>query len=99
MLQNILPKQELNALARVNSVSYHSKSVHPKLVNEEISAGWVVFKKGKNSVQLKKYKNLAVTLEDRFWTLLFKLDFGYLSAEGGGKLSLNSVATQIVNKE
>ena len=89
MVQNVLPKQELNALARVKSVSYHSKSVHPKLVDEEISAGWEVFKKGKNSVRLKKNKNLAVTLEDRFWTLLFKLDFGYLSAEGGGKLLLN----------
>lgn len=89
MLQNILPIQELNALARVKSVSYHSKSVHPKLVDEEIAAGWEIFKKGKSSVRLKRIKSLAVTLEDRVWTLLFKLDFGYISAEGGGKLLLN----------
>lgn len=89
MLNNILPRVELNALARVKSVSYHLKSVHPKLVDEEIEDGWEVVKKGKTSVRLKRAKTLAVTLEDRVWTLLFKLDFGYLSAEGGGKLLLD----------
>lgn len=89
MLENISPIDELVSLARVKAANYHSKSVNPKLVEDELANGWEVVKPGKSSTRLRKAKSLGTTLEDRVWTLLYKLKFDFLSAEGGGKLLLN----------
>lgn len=89
MLSNILPRDEFNSLARIKSKTYHTKSVHPKLVEDEIKLGWDVLDSGKNSVRLKKTKNIGEYLEDRVWSLLYKLDFSLLSGKGGAKLLLN----------
>jgi DNA sulfur modification protein DndB len=89
LLKNIFPINELRTLARVKAAPYHTKSVHPKLVDEEVIAGWEIVKAGKSSVRLRRKKSLSESLEDRVWTLLYKLKFDYLSADGGGKLLLN----------
>lgn len=89
MLQNVSPIDELRTLARVKAAPYHTKSVNPKLVEDEVAAGWELVKAGKVSVRLRRKKNLSISLEDRVWTLLYKLRFDYLSAEGGGKILLN----------
>jgi len=90
LLENIFPIEELVTFARSKGSSYHNKSVNPKLVEEEIANGWEIIKAGKTSTRIKKKKNLGTTLEDRVWTLLYKLKFDYLSAQGGAKLYLNS---------
>lgn len=90
MLQNILTIDELRTLARVKAASYHTKSVHPKLLDDEVAAGWELVKIGKASARLRRKKSSSTSLEDRVWTLLYKLKFDYISAQGGGKLLLNS---------
>ncbi|HMM54104.1 MAG TPA: DGQHR domain-containing protein [Candidatus Desulfobacillus sp.] len=89
MLDNIKPTAELRTLARSNARDYLSKSVHHKLLADEIANGWEVIKKRKISVSLKKPKNHGVLLEDRVWTLIYRMQFGFLSAQGGGKLWLD----------
>lgn len=89
MLQNISPIDELRTLARVKGASYHTKSVHPKLVEDDVAAGWEIVRAGKSSVRIRRKKSLSTSLEDRVWTLLYKLKFDYISDEGGGKLLLN----------
>lgn len=89
MLSNILSRTELSSLARIKSNSYHTKSVHPKLVEEEVSKGWEILKNGKNSTRLQKLKLIGEQLEDRVWSLLYRLDFSYISGAGGAKLLLD----------
>jgi len=48
LLDNVKPVDELRALARSNARTYITKSVHPKLANEEIGQGWQFLKKTKH---------------------------------------------------
>ena len=89
MLENIRPVAELRTLARSKARAYWTKSVHHKLLSEETANGWELLKKRKTSVSLKKPKTHGVLLEDRVWTLLYRMQFAYLSGGGGGKLWLD----------
>lgn len=90
MLANILSIDELTTLARSRSRTYQTKSVHQKLVDEALAEGWEVLKTGKLSVRLKRPKPLSSHFEDRVWTLLFRMQFEFLSGGGGGMLLLDS---------
>jgi DNA sulfur modification protein DndB len=43
----------------------------------------------KNGVQAKKLKSHSIQLEDKVWELFYKLDFSFLSGNGGGRLIIN----------
>ena len=90
MLKNIFPLEDLTALARTRSRSYQTKSVHQKLVDEAEAEGWSILKRGKSSVRLQRPKPLSSHFEDRVWSLLFRMQFEYLSGAGGGQLLLDS---------
>src|SRR5882762_3573984 len=90
MLENILPVEDLSSIARAKGRSYVLKSVHPKLVDDEVGKGWEVQKKNKSSVRLRRPKTHGVQLEDRVWMLLYRMQFGYMSAAGGAKLLVDS---------
>lgn len=89
MLENVLPVDELRSLARAKARSYAFKSVHPKLVEEEVGKGWEVQKKNKISVRLRRQKSHGIQLEDRVWMLIYRMQFSYLSAAGGARLRLD----------
>src|SRR5690348_18512526 len=91
MLENIFPIDELRSVARAKARSYAFKSVHPKLVEEEIRRGWEIQKKNKTSVRLRRAKPHGVQLEDRVWTLLYRMEFAFLSGAGGAKLLLDLI--------
>lgn len=90
MIENILPAAELRGLGRSKARSYATKSVHPKLVDDEVKKGWEVVKKGKSSIRLARSKAHGILLEDRVWSLLYRMNFGYMSGDGGAKLWLNA---------
>ena len=73
MIQNVVPTDELSAHARAAAKSYSQKSVHPKLVDDALLDGWDVIKAGKSSVRLKREKAHGLHLEDRVWTLLYRM--------------------------
>lgn len=50
--------------------------------------GWSVVKAGKVSVRLKRDKPHGVALEDRVWTLFYRMGFDSMSGLGGAKLRL-----------
>lgn len=89
MLENVNPVNELRSVARNKARDYLAKSVHPKLVEEEERNGWIVDRKNKRSVRLKKPKPLSDLLEDRAWTLLYRMGFTHLSGARGAALALN----------
>lgn len=90
MIENILSAEDLRSIARAKGRSYALKSVHPKLVDDEVKKGWEVHKKNKTSVRLKKPKTHGVLLEDRVWILLYRMQFGFMSGAGGARLLLDA---------
>jgi DNA sulfur modification protein DndB len=89
MLSNILPIEEVITLARARSRTNQTKSVHPKLEGEALAEGWSILSHGKTSVRLERPKPLSCHFEDRVWSLLYKMQFEFLSNAGGGKLLLD----------
>jgi len=93
VLQHVAPVDELRGLARAKARDYLSKSVHPALVPEETAAGWTVEKENKRSVRLRRAKDPGKLLEDRVWTLLYRMGFFHLSDEHGAELLLDPKAS------
>lgn len=84
-----MPLDELTTLARARSRPYQTQSVHQKLVDEAVVEGWSVLKKGKLTTRLQRPKPLSAHFEDRVWTLLFRMQFDFLSGAGGAILPLD----------
>ena len=90
MLENVEFSNTLRTLARSNARTFLTKSVHPKLLSEEVAKGWRVLKKRKTSIRLSKPNSHSALLEDRVWTMLYRMRFNCLSGAGGAKLRLDS---------
>ena len=90
MLENVFSAQALQGLARRKKRKDFFKSVPHALVEEQIAQGWIFLKKNKNSSRLSKPKPPHVLLEDRVWTLLYRLGFSSLSGEKGAYLVLDN---------
>src|SRR6185312_7973959 len=88
-LQNIFERGELSGVARSKARDYESKTVHPNTLGDYLPKGWVEEKRNLRSVRLTRPKAGGTLLEDRVWTLMFKLGFTYLSGERGAQLVLN----------
>lgn len=80
---------DLRSVARAKARSYLIKSVHHKLAADEIGKGWEFQKKNETSVRLRREKSHSTQLEDRVWTLLYRMQFGFLSGASGAKLQLD----------
>jgi DNA sulfur modification protein DndB len=89
MLENIETVDKLQGLARVKAKRYETKTVHPRLADEYLTKGWVIDKKLKNLVRIRRNKAHGNHLEDRVWTLLYKMGFTHLPREGGATLLVN----------
>jgi len=89
MLANLKPIESLSGLARARARDYETRTVNPVLVEKLVAEGWVVDKSNKKSVRLRRPKPHGALLEDRVWTLLHRMQFPILSAEGGAQLVLD----------
>ena len=90
MLINVQPIEELGSIARANARDYETKTVSPSAVSELKADGWCISKENNKSVRLKRRKRHGSLLEDRVWTLLYRMNFRYLSGKGGGQLHVNA---------
>ncbi len=88
MLVNIFPADELHGLARRRKRTHEFKSVRHPLVQEEVDKGWAVVRKSRTTTRLSKPKTHDVLLEDRVWTVLYRMGFTHLSGAGGAELVL-----------
>src|SRR6266702_3074646 len=88
MLNNILSIGELAGLARARARDYETKTVNPALVDELLGEGWILDKRNKKSVRLRKPKSHGTYLEDRVWILFYRMQFPLLSGKGGAELVL-----------
>jgi DNA sulfur modification protein DndB len=92
MLSNIGLQSDLSGLARRKARSYETKTINEALFPEYESKGWVLLRKNKKSIQIKKDKSHNVLLEDNVWMLFYKMGFQYLSMEGGCKVQMGSTS-------
>jgi len=90
MLTNIFPSEELGSLARANSRDYDAKTVSVTGAETLLADGWEKLKTNSKSVRLKRQKKHGPLLEDRVWTLLYRMKFKYLSGKGGAQLRVNA---------
>lgn len=89
MLTNVDIAESLRGQALIRARGYLAKSVHPLLVDEAIMEGWIVWKKNKRTVALRRPKPHGMLLEDRVWYLLYRMGFTYLSKQGGAFLGVD----------
>src|SRR5579864_84379 len=90
MLSNIHRIGELASLARAKARAFETKTVGATTAEQMLTEGWEIDKKNKKSVRLRKPKPHDELLEDRLWTLMYRMHFPLLSGEGGGSLLLNA---------
>src|SRR5438477_3565755 len=90
MLVNVEPVESLRGLARIKARSYESKTIPYDLLDAELAMGWDILAKNKSSVRIIRPKPHGTALEDRVWTLLYRMGFSYLSGMKGATLLVNS---------
>jgi len=90
MLTNVHPAESLRGLARRKSRPDEYKSVRHALVDEEEKGGWAVAQRNKSTTRLRKPKTHNNLLEDRVWTLFYRMGFTHLSGDRGANLLMNA---------
>lgn len=89
-IENIQPRENLVAEARRRQSAFEHSSVPTPQVYNLAAQGWVVDGKiGKFRTKIKRAKSLASHVEDRTWTILYKMGFPSLCNDGGAKIWQN----------
>ncbi|MGA1978411.1 MAG: DGQHR domain-containing protein [Bacteroidales bacterium] len=99
MVENILSREKLSGISRKKNKQYDIKTIHKADLNKFLEEGWIYFRELKSSIQVKKDKPHGRALEDRVWGLFYRMAFGYLSGEGGAKLTINSSSQNPVKSQ
>ncbi|MEW6034302.1 MAG: DGQHR domain-containing protein [Chloroflexota bacterium] len=94
MLDNVYPVQEVHGLARRKRRDYETKTVSQLLAEQSLAEGWSIQQKRKKSVRLQRKKPHHELLEDRVWSLLYRLGFTHMSGDGGGILLIGPDAPE-----
>lgn len=90
MIENLHPAPELRALARRKRQRHVAQSISISQLAEFEAEGWTLQRQGKRAARVTKPKRLDVWLEDRVWTLLYKMGFHYISGERGAILPFSA---------
>jgi DNA sulfur modification protein DndB len=90
VLTNVIPVDQLRSLASRKGKSDIYKSVRHPLVAEELAQGWTSVKRNRATTRLRKPKPHDRRLEDRVWSLLYRMGFKYLSGDGGAHLLVSA---------
>lgn len=98
-LLNVRERAELVGTFRSKARSYEQKSVPLNGLDEVLAAGWALRAKRKKSATVRRPKRHDVDLEDRVWSLLWRVGFKSLSMAGGALLQSDTPgATTITNQ-
>jgi DGQHR domain-containing protein len=88
MLTNIDFLGNLSGIARSKARSYETKTVNLVNAAQLEAAGWLVEKRNKKSVRLRREKARGPYLEDRVWSLFYRMRFSSLSGVAAATLDL-----------
>lgn len=82
-IDNLVEHKSALAQARRARDAFERKSVLNSQVEEHIEAGWEVDRTLKTRTRMRKAKTPYKHLEDRFWSILYRMQFPVLSGPGG----------------
>lgn len=86
MIENISPRESLRQLCRRKFKRIESRTVSHTDVDALVAEGWVAMKKNKSGTRIERTKPHNKDLEDRVWSLFYRMGFPYLSGDGGASL-------------
>lgn len=98
-LANVLSRADVVGLARQKARPDEEQSVDLRDVDERVADGWSVVRRGKTKARMKLPKRHDVWLEDRVWTLLWRMGFPHLSGQGGAIVTVNPDASHKVTTQ
>jgi DNA sulfur modification protein DndB len=98
-IENIELHEKLAGQARSRFKKYVSKAVHKADLEKYEAEGWEFVKNLKASAQVRKEKSHNVLLEDRVWSLFYKMRFPFLSTNNGSKLVFNPNDTNSIKSQ
>jgi DNA sulfur modification protein DndB len=75
------------------------KTVKPDQVQASLADGWEISRSSRRSCRMKRPKQRDGLLEDRVWTLLYRMGFHHLSGVGGAKLASSICDEPIVTNQ
>ena len=86
MIENLPKHSELAGLARKQKLAYSTKTVGLKQSEQAITDGWRVIARNSKTIRIAKDKDPLEALADRWWSLLYRLQFTHISGANGAKL-------------
>jgi len=89
MIENVFKVDELRSLARLKKRDKEFKTVPKEIIEDFRKEGWEKERENVNSFRMFRFKEKNVMLEDRVWSLLYKMGFSHLSGKGGAYLILD----------
>lgn len=89
LLANILARADLIGQARQRSRDVQRRTIKLTERDEAVQSGWTVKTVRKRSLTVERTKPHSEILEDRVWTLLYRMGFMTMSGNGGATLTIN----------
>lgn len=87
MLDNLFTHSDLASLARNRFKRAEKLSIAKEFSAKYIDEGWTIEREGERTFRISREKPHSKWLEDRVWSLLYKMQFSFLSGDGGAILS------------
>jgi len=78
---------------------FNEKTIHPESVQEYEENGWIIDRKIKKKVKIKKEKEIDERLENRFWLLLFSLGYPELNEGRSFTVSIERKGAEPIRKQ
>jgi DNA sulfur modification protein DndB len=95
-MDSIFSVEELRTLARARGKSFSQKSIPSKHLGDALKEDWMIQRKGKTSVQLRRQKPHDELFRDRVWSLLYKMDMIYMT---GSQVDVEGIDASLVARD
>lgn len=98
-IANVAARPDVAAIARRKTKPYDEQAFDNRDVAAQLLDDWIVAKQGKSRTRMRRPKRHDVLLEDRVWSLLWRMGFPLLSGQGGATLTVNPDASHRVTSQ
>lgn len=90
----LLPAKSIQAEMRRRLSPYLNETISPKLIDDFEADGWVLDRRLKRTVKMRKLKAVDVAFEDRVWATFAKLNFTHLNRDRQFRISYGREANE-----
>ena len=85
-IENVHHRDDLLGLSRLRARTTEQRTIEKRDLTEYEARGWAILRHNKNSIRLHRPKPKPKLLEDRVWSMLYKMGFAQMSGENGASL-------------